>query len=138
MWSTKPVAVLFDQTANRLSLSVNMDKSKIAVFRNGGHTTRCEKWKYGDTPVEIVNMYKYLGIDFSTRLSFSHALNDMSQRAKKGAICIFKLLWSRGERSPSIFFKLFDTQIQSVLNYGSDVWGLDADIHPLKEYIYLL
>ena len=82
--------------------------------------------------MEIVNMYKYLGIYFSTRLSFSHALNDMSQRAKNGVICIFKLLWSLGERSPSIFFKLFDTQIQSMLNYGSEVWGLDADHTPIE------
>ena len=100
-----------------------MDKSKIVVFRNGGHIALCEKWKYGGTPMEIVNMYKYLGIYFRTRLSFSHALNDMSQRAKKGVICIFKLLWSLGERSPSIFSKLFDTQIQSMLNYGSEVRG---------------
>ena len=85
-----------------------------------------------DTPMEIVNMYKYLGIYFSTRLSFSHALNDMSQRAKKGVICIFKLLWSLGERSPSIFFKLLDTQIQSMLNCGSEVWGRDADHTPIE------
>ena len=89
--------VLFD-TANRLSLFVNVDKSKIVVFRNGGHRTLREKWNYGEIPVEIVNMYKYLGIYFSARLSFSHALHDMSQRAKKGVICIFKLLWSLGER----------------------------------------
>ena len=83
--------VLFD-TANRLSLFVNMDKSKIVVFRNGGHTALREKWKYGGTPMEIVNMYKYLGIYFfSTRLSFSHALNDMSQRAKKGVILYFQI-----------------------------------------------
>ena len=41
--------VLFD-TANRLSLFVNMDKSKIVVFRNGGHIALREKWKYGGTP----------------------------------------------------------------------------------------
>ena len=39
--------VLFD-TANCLSLFVNMDKSKIVVFRNGGHIALREKWKYGD------------------------------------------------------------------------------------------
>ena len=57
----------------------------------------------------------------------------MSQRAKKGVSCIFKLLWSLGERSPSIFFKLFYTQIQSMLNYGSEVWGLDADHTPVEK-----
>ena len=123
--------VLFD-TANRLSLFVNMDNSKIVVFRNGGHIALREKWKHGDTPMEIVNMYKYFGIYFSTRPSFSHALNTMSQRAKKGVICIFKLLWSLGGRSPAIFFKLFDTQFKSMLNYGSEVWGLDADHTPIE------
>ena len=64
--------VLFD-TANCLSLFVNMDKSKTVEFRNGEHIALREKWKFGDTPMETVNMYKYLGIYFSTRLSFSHA-----------------------------------------------------------------
>ena len=82
--------------------------------------------------MEILCMYKYLGISFSARLSFSRALNDMSQRAKKGVVCIFKLLWSLGKRSPSIFFKLFDTQIQSLLNCGSEVWGLDACHTPIE------
>ena len=125
------MTVLFD-TANRLNLFVDTDKSKIVVFRNGGHIALREKWKYGGTPMEIVNMYKYLGIYFSTRLSFSHAQNDMPQRNKKGVICIFKLILSLGERSPSIFFKLFDTQIQSMVNYGSEVWGLDADHTPAE------
>ena len=66
--------VLFD-TANRLSLFVNIDKN------NGEPIAMREKGKYVDTPMEIVNMYKCLGIHFSTRLSFSHALNNMSQRA---------------------------------------------------------
>ena len=35
-----------------------------------------------------------------------------------------KLLWSIGEHSPEIFFKMFDCQIQPILTYGSEVWGL--------------
>ena len=44
-------------------------------------------------------------------------------------VSIFKLRWSLGvgERS-SIFFKLFDVQIQPVLNYGAKVCGLDVDL----------
>ena len=83
---------VFCNTANHLALVVNLDKSNIIVFKNGGHIALCEKWKYGDTPLKIVNVYKYLGVYLSTRLSFSHALNGMSQRVKKGVICIFELL----------------------------------------------
>ena len=80
----------------------------------------------------VFNQYKYLGIYLSTRLTFSHALNAMAQRAKKGVVGIFKLLWSLGERSPSMLFKLFDTQIQPMLNYGAEVWGLEADHTPIE------
>ena len=78
--------------------------------------------------MEIVNMYKYLGVFLSTRLSFSHALQDMASRARIGTITILKTLWSLGEKSPYVFFKLFDAQVQPMLNYGAEVWGLTADL----------
>ena len=105
-----------------------MDKSNIVVFRNGGHIAWNEKWFYGQSLISVVNVYKYLGICLSTRLTFSHALKDMAARAKIGVVNILKLLWSLGEKSPSIFFKLFDVQIQPILNYGAEVWGLEADL----------
>ena len=116
------------ETANRLGLVVNLDKSNIVVFRNGGHIAWNEKWFYGQSLISVVNVYKYLGICLSTRLTFSHALKDMAARAKIGVVNILKLLWSLGEKSPSIFFKLFDVQIQPILNYGAEVWGLEADL----------
>ena len=77
-------------------------------------------------------MYKYLGVHLPTRLFFSPALNDFSQRANKEVTCIFKLLWSIGEKSTSIFFKQFDSQIQPMLSYGAEVWELDVDITPIE------
>ena len=56
----------------------------------------------------IVNAYNYLGICLSTSLSFSHAMKDITARAKIGVVNILKLLWSLGGKSPSIFFKVFD------------------------------
>ncbi|XP_070193997.1 uncharacterized protein, partial [Littorina saxatilis] len=103
------------------------------IFRNGGHIAAIEKWMYGNIEMETVNMYKYLGIYFSTRLTFSHTLNDLALRARKGVIGIFKVLWTLGERSPNIFYKLFDSQIQPMLNYAAEVWGLDADHSPIEK-----
>ena len=61
----------------------------------------------------------------------------MAIRAEKGIVSILKLLWSLGEKSPSTFFKkLFDVQIQPLLNCGSKVCGLDADLK-IIERIYL-
>ena len=62
-------------------------------------------------------MYKYLGVYFTTRLTFSPTLNDLADRARKGMLAIMKLVWSFGEHSPELFFFY-------VLNHGSEVWGL--------------
>ena len=48
------------ETANRLGLVVNLDKSNIVVFRNGGHIAWNEKWFYGQSLISVVNAYKYL------------------------------------------------------------------------------
>ena len=116
------------ETANRLGLVVSLDKSNIVVFRNGGHIAWNEKWFDGQSLISVVNAYKYLGICLSTRLTFSHALKHMAVRAKIGVVNIPKIRWSLGEKAPSIFFKLFDVQIRPILNYGAEVWGLEADL----------
>ena len=64
---------------------------------------------------------------FSTGLIFLYALKDMSDRARKGALGILRPLWRLGEQCPKLFFKLLDCQIQLMLNYGSEVWGIMAD-----------
>ena len=57
-------------TANHLGrVVVNLDKSE----KKGGHIALCEKRKYDDSPLKIVNVYKYLGVYLSARLSFFHA-----------------------------------------------------------------
>ena len=63
-------------------------------------------------------MYKYLGVYFTTRLTFSPTLNDLADRARKGMLAIMKLVWSFGEHSPELFSFFY------VLNHGSEVWGL--------------
>ena len=103
VWFAKPVEH-FVGNSRTTRLAVNLDKSNIIVFRNGGHIASCEKWVYGENVMTVVNQYKYLVIYLSTRLTVSHAWNDMAQRAKKSVVGIFKLLWSLGERSPSMLF----------------------------------
>lgn len=115
------------ETASRLGLVVNLDKSNIVVFRNGGFLGEREKWCFDGSDLKVVNMYKYLGILMSTRLTFSHTFKDLAERARRGVSAILKLLWTIGEFSPNVFFKLFDCQIQPILTYGSEIWGLSAD-----------
>ena len=43
-------------------LEINIDKSKIVAFRNGGLLKKFEKWLYERKEIEIVSSYKYLGV----------------------------------------------------------------------------
>ena len=40
-----------------------------------------------------MNSYKYLGICFSTRLSFHHACQDLVSRAKRALLCIMSKIY---------------------------------------------
>eukprot|EP00745_Piridium_sociabile_P015926 TRINITY_DN2374_c0_g1_i12.p1 TRINITY_DN2374_c0_g1~~TRINITY_DN2374_c0_g1_i12.p1 ORF type:complete len:1135 (+),score=79.90 TRINITY_DN2374_c0_g1_i12:1880-5284(+) len=119
----KQLNILYD-TAKRLDLIVNLEKSNVVVFRNGGYLGVNERWFYGKETLKTVNVYKYLGIFLSTRLSFTATMEDLASRARKGVIAIIRTLWAIGEHSHAVFFKMFDCQIQPVLTYGAEIWGL--------------
>ena len=95
---------LLARNADALDLTVNLEKSNIVVFRNGGYLARCDKWYYKDSVVKVVNAYKYLGVWFSTRFSFSHSLESQKAKAKAGIAEILKILWKLGDVSPNSFF----------------------------------
>jgi hypothetical protein len=119
---------ILNTVSKRLDLVVNLEKSNIVVFRNGGYLAQNERWIFGNSHLKVVTMYKYLGIFLSTRLSFQPTLNDLAERARKGLSAIIRILWTFGEHSPGVFFKLFDCQIQPILLYGSEIWGLTKNL----------
>ena len=87
-----------------LGLEVNLDNTKIMVFRKGGYLGKAEKWVYGNQNIEVVNNYKYLGFTFSTKLSIDTALAEYAGRAKKKIVIIFKALYKLGQIDVNIFF----------------------------------
>ena len=77
----------------RLHLNVNLSKTKVMIFRKGGHLSVKEQWVFGHQRLEVVNLYKYLGFIFSTKLSFDVATNgEHLTRARRGAFEIIKTL----------------------------------------------
>lgn len=52
---------------DRNDLEVNIDRTKIMIFRRGGRKRKREKWYLDERRIEIVNNYKYLGFWFTTK-----------------------------------------------------------------------
>ena len=74
------------------SMTVNMSKTKIIVFRKGGFLAANEVWRYGDEEIDVVNSYKYLGLCFTTKLSLTQAVGDLAAKAKIRTSQILKCL----------------------------------------------
>jgi exonuclease III len=112
------------EASDSLGLVVNLSKTKVIVFRKGGHLAKNEKWFYKGTEIEIVNSYKYLGFTLTTRLSFDTALHEFAARAKGKVVEIMRIMWRLGSIDYSVFFRLFDAQIKPMLLYASEIWGM--------------
>ena len=110
--------------SERLGLEVNLDKTQIVVFRKGGHLSKYEHWHYGTNNLNVVNSYKYLGIDFPTKLSFVNCTTSFIMKAKKSCIELLKSLDTINCCTLDIFLKLFDSKVLPMLSYGCELWGV--------------
>jgi hypothetical protein len=110
--------------ADRLQLSVNLDKTNIVVFRKGGFLSQTEHWTYGGEQIQVVNSYKYLGLSLSTRLSTVQAVADFIPKAKRKIVCILNALTKINCFDWTVFCKIFDSQVRSGLMYASEIWGM--------------
>ena len=109
---------------NRWNLEVNLQKSKMMIFRGGGgRYSRNEKWKYNGQTVDIVREYKYLGVLLTSNLNMKKHLEGKLAEAKRA----ISSLWERCIRNRYVEHsskqKLFRSTALSILFYGAQVWG---------------
>ena len=112
-----------EKASKSLGLTVNLDKTKVTVFRKGGHIAAGEKWFLYGKELEIVNRYKYLGYTLTAKLSSVCACKDFASKAKGKILDLMRTMWSLGSFDTTVFFQLFDAQIKPMLLYASEVWG---------------
>ena len=81
-----------------------------------------KSFNIGNTPLEKVKEFTYLGLTINGVESFQPAMRDLSDKANR---VIFSLnsRYKLNKLPLNIAFKLFDTMIMPILPYGSEVWG---------------
>ena len=57
-------------------------------------------------------------------MTFSNAVDETANKARKGVIDLLRTIWRLGHFSATIFLKRFVAQIKPILLYGSDIVGL--------------
>jgi hypothetical protein len=67
---------------------VNFDKTKIVVFSKQKLNKGTMYFYYGSNSIEIVEIYKYLGILFHYSGTFSQAMSNLADKARKAYVAL--------------------------------------------------
>lgn len=120
----KSLDILFEY-CHKWKLTVNIDKSKVMIFRKGGRISDDLSFTYGDMEMEIVSKYTFLEIVFTSGGSFNVAQKTLSDQALKAIFILNKYLTKFVNVFPSHVLELFDKLISPILCYGYEVWGFN-------------
>jgi len=103
----------------------NATNTNVIIFRKGGRVNRNIRFIYKENVPEILSKITNLGIVFTTGGSFNTTFEMFAGQALKA---IYKLK-SNLLTFPGITVQhkldLFDKLILHILNYSSEVWGLN-------------
>ena len=74
--------------------------------------------------ISVTNSYCYLGVDVSNTGSFKKATDTLYKKSLRALYSIYSSLNVKSDQpNVRIFLKLFDSLVQPILLYGSDLWG---------------
>ena len=103
-------------------LKINIEKTKVMVFKKGGHLGKKEVWHLGGQKLGVVNSYTYLGYIFTTMLSTNQSVNYLAMKRRKATLACGRAL-SSGEIPRKPFSKYF---LYRYILYGAEIWGLQC------------
>ena len=102
-------------------MEVNLKKTKVVVFRNGGKTFKSERFFNRNRSVKIVTYYRYLGLIFSSRNVWSKGLSTSASQAEKALSIVRRMIWKVGHPKLNVCFEIFDSRMVSILCNGSEI-----------------
>ena len=101
------------------NMKINLQKTKVIVFQNGGIVRYYEKCNFNGVAIETVTAYKCMCLFITPKLIWSYAKHNLAAQARKSIVCKSSV----GYFVYPELFKLFDTMIKPILLYGSEIWG---------------
>ena len=103
-------------------LKINTKKTKSMVFNRGNKIINAD-FKVGDTHIEKVKTFTYLGFAISAKnCQFQTTIDDLTIKANR-AIFSLRNKIKLSKLPVKLAIKIFHTQIVPILLYGSEVWG---------------
>lgn len=106
-------------------LTVNVEKTKIIVFRASGRLDKHSKvFTLDAKPVVVTNSYTYLGVDFTSSALGLQATRAALARANIASTSVLSILSRAKVDSWAGMTTLYRSVVASTLLYSADIWGL--------------
>ena len=115
-------------------LKINVSKTKVVVFSRG-KVRNVRQFTLGQSPVQRVDDYVYLGV----KVNYNTKLNKAVRKQYEQGLKAMYALLSKGRRMQlpvDIMLNIFDHVVLPILLYGSEVWGHANN--PLVEKLHLM
>ena len=107
-------------------LSVNSEKTKIMIFQKRKRPrANADVFEFNSNILEIVDSFKYLGVEFSANGTFTKTKKAAFDKASRA---MFSLLQTaRRQHLPiDVVMDLFEKMVIPILLYGSEIWGYET------------
>lgn len=105
-------------------LEVNIEKTKILIFKKAGRQKSTRSLKYKGIALEVVKKYTYLGVTLCTSGTFNQTVEYFQNKARTAMGTLWKPFIGAKMEGWENKMKLFEAIVESTLLYGSNIWGL--------------
>jgi len=103
---------------------VNPKKGKSEVMLFGRKPrNKNRKWMLGGVEIGETSMYKYLGIELKSGLSFKHYKKKIVAEARRRMMLVWAMGMREGKLGVTDCVRAWQALVRPVLEYGTVVWG---------------
>ena len=113
---------MLGEYCKRWGLEVNIDKTKVMVFRKRGRVGQNIRFYYDNQTLEIVDNFNYLGVVLNYTGSFILNQQNLSGKGLKAMNVLLSKI-KTVDFTPKTMCQLFDSFVGSIISYACEVWG---------------
>ena len=105
---------------HKWQLKINIDKTKVMIFNK----LKVEEFEFelNGEKLQIVHKYNYLGLKISSNGSFTAAIKELGEKARR-AYHVMRGPLIDSSIQPRVYMKLFESLVKPIALYGCEVWG---------------
>ena len=109
--------------SERWRLKVNVNKTKVLIFKKGKKCSKKERFYYQGVELEKVSEFNYLGIIFQFNLKWKRHQEEAVGKARRALMTVRRAIYKFKNFPVKMLVRVVNTMINPILTYGAEVWG---------------